>query len=105
MRTKAGAWAVSEAEASFIEKLVDADEKWDKMMEGCQEWINKPIQPPGLSRSGKRGGCGGRGKAVEGAGKGCRVRREDKGAAIGGGKTVSGVDQQANSAPWPEQIR
>lgn len=52
VRTKAGAWAVSEAEASYIEKLVDADEKWEKTLEGCQDWVNRPIQPPGLSRSG-----------------------------------------------------
>ncbi len=51
--TKAGAWAASEAEASYIESMVDADEAWQKSLEGKEQWINKPIQPPGLGRSGQ----------------------------------------------------
>ena len=52
VRTKAGAWAVSDAEAKLIEHLVDGDEKWDKLMAGRQDWVNRPIQPPGLGRTG-----------------------------------------------------
>lgn len=56
--TSAGTWAASEAEAHYIEAMADADEKWDKLMsEGGSEWLNKPVQPPGMGRSGeKRGG-------------------------------------------------
>ena len=53
MRTKAGAWAENEAEAKLIEHLADGDEKWEKTVAGRQEWINRPIQPPGLGRSGE----------------------------------------------------
>ncbi|KAG1676463.1 hypothetical protein FOA52_002283 [Chlamydomonas sp. UWO 241] len=52
VRTEAGAWAADAGEAAYIEGLVDADEKWDKLMEGRQEWVNRPVQPPGLGRSG-----------------------------------------------------
>ncbi len=50
--TKAGTWAASEAEAKYIEQVVDGDEKWEKLLEGREEWVNRPLQPPGLSRSG-----------------------------------------------------
>ncbi|GLC37743.1 Chromatin assembly factor 1 subunit p50 [Pleodorina starrii] len=50
--TKAGAWAGSEAEARYIEQLVDADEKWEKLLAEGAEWLNRPVQPPGLGRSG-----------------------------------------------------
>jgi len=53
VRTKAGAWAETEAEAKLIEHLADGDEKWEKTVAGRQEWINRPIQPPGLGRSGE----------------------------------------------------
>mmetsp|Transcript_4634 Transcript_4634/g.10954 ORF Transcript_4634/g.10954 Transcript_4634/m.10954 type:complete len:511 (-) Transcript_4634:1505-3037(-) len=52
VRTAAGTWAVSEAEAHYIEQLADADDKWEKLLEEHKEWTNRPIQPPGLSRSG-----------------------------------------------------
>jgi hypothetical protein len=29
---------------------VDADEAWEKKLEGMDEWLNKPVQPPGLNR-------------------------------------------------------
>ena len=50
VQTPAGTWAVSEAEASHIEATVDADEAWDKAMDGKGDWTNKPVQPPGLGR-------------------------------------------------------
>lgn len=50
--TKAGTWAVDEAEAVYIEKLADQHEQWQQVLEERQEWVNKPLQPPGLSRSG-----------------------------------------------------
>jgi hypothetical protein len=49
---QSGAWAADAGEAAYIEGLVDADEKWDTLMEGRQEWVNRPVQPPGLGRSG-----------------------------------------------------
>lgn len=52
VRTKAGAWAASEAEAKFIEQMVDGDEMWEMQLQNRKDWINKPIQPPGLGRSG-----------------------------------------------------
>lgn len=54
VRTAAGTWAFSEAEARQIEKSVDADEKWVSSLEGKDQWINRPTQPPGLMRSGGR---------------------------------------------------
>ena len=55
MHTAAGTWAFSEAEARQIEKSVDADEKWVSSLEGKDQWINRPAQPPGLMRTGGRG--------------------------------------------------
>jgi acetyl-CoA carboxylase carboxyl transferase subunit alpha len=52
MRTDAGTWALNETEAAYIESSVNADEAWEKQMEGKTEWTNKPVQPPGLSRTG-----------------------------------------------------
>jgi acetyl-CoA carboxylase carboxyl transferase subunit alpha len=52
VQTAAGTWAVSEAEAAHIAASVDADEAWDKAMEGKGVWTNKPVQPPGLGRTG-----------------------------------------------------
>ena len=52
VRTKAGSWAVSEAEAKFIEQLADGDEMWESQLQNKKDWVNRPIQPPGLSRSG-----------------------------------------------------
>mmetsp|Transcript_31817 Transcript_31817/g.70685 ORF Transcript_31817/g.70685 Transcript_31817/m.70685 type:complete len:500 (-) Transcript_31817:1816-3315(-) len=50
--TKAGTWAASEAEARYIEQVVDADERWEKQMQGREDWLNRPAQPPGLARTG-----------------------------------------------------
>lgn len=46
--TAAGTWAASAEEAKLIEELADADEKWDALMEERAEWLNPPVQPPGL---------------------------------------------------------
>lgn len=53
VHTKAGTWALNEAEAEMIEMVADMDIKWEKSLEGKDEWINKPAQPPGLLRSGE----------------------------------------------------
>lgn len=37
----------------MIEAIVDRDEKWDKSLEGKEQYIDRPIQPPGLLGSGK----------------------------------------------------
>eukprot|EP00775_Hariotina_reticulata_P012784 gene12784-12912_t len=50
--TPAGTWAYNEAEARYIEASVNADEAWDKALDGKQDWTNKPVQPPGLGRTG-----------------------------------------------------
>ena len=50
--TAAGTWAASEAEAAYIAASVDADEAWEATLAGAAEWTNKPVQPPGLGRSG-----------------------------------------------------
>jgi hypothetical protein len=34
-------------------QVADADDKWDVLLEEHREWTNRPIQPPGLSRSGQ----------------------------------------------------
>lgn len=65
--TKAGTWAASEAEARYIEQLVDADEKWEALLAEGAEWLNKPVQPPGLGRS---GAWGDRGSSSRGRGQG-----------------------------------
>lgn len=52
VHTKAGTWAYSEAEAEQIEAAVDADEKWVASLEGRDQWLNRPAQPPGLLGSG-----------------------------------------------------
>lgn len=48
--TPAGTWAANEAEARYIEGAVDADEAWDRLLAGKEEWTNRPVQPPGLGR-------------------------------------------------------
>lgn len=48
--TAAGTWSLNDAEARYIETAVDADEAWERAMAGKEEWTNKPVQPPGLSR-------------------------------------------------------
>jgi len=35
-----------------LQAAVDADEAWEKRMEGKEEWVNRPVQPPGLHRTG-----------------------------------------------------
>lgn len=52
VRTAAGTWAANDAEAAFIESSVDADEAWERLLASKQEWVNRPVQPPGLRRSG-----------------------------------------------------
>ena len=54
VRTKAGTWAASEAEARMIEFSADRNEKWEASLEGKEQWLQKPVQPPGLLRSGVR---------------------------------------------------
>ncbi len=54
MTTKAGTWAVSEAEARMIEGAVDADERWAASLAGKEQWLQRPAQPPGLLQSGER---------------------------------------------------
>jgi acetyl-CoA carboxylase carboxyl transferase subunit alpha len=51
-RTAAGTWAPTEAEAAYIEAAADADEQWEQLVKGKEEWTNRPVQPPGLARSG-----------------------------------------------------
>lgn len=50
--TQAGTWAPNKEEAELIEAIVDRDERWEASLEGKEEWINRPFQPPGLLRSG-----------------------------------------------------
>ena len=52
VRTKVGTWALSEAEAAMIELSADRDEKWEASLVGKEQWLHKPLQPPGLLRSG-----------------------------------------------------
>lgn len=41
----------------MIEALADADAKWDASLVGKDEWLNKPLQPPGLFNSGAALAC------------------------------------------------
>lgn len=50
--TAAGTWAANEAEARYIEQSVESDERWERLMRGREAWTNKPVQPPGLGRTG-----------------------------------------------------
>ena len=52
MTTKAGTWAPTQEEADRIEAVVDRDERWEQSLAGKEEFINRPLQPPGLLRSG-----------------------------------------------------
>ena len=54
MRTKAGTWALNQGEAAAIEAAADADDRWEKSLEGKDQWLMRPLQPPGLLRSGGR---------------------------------------------------
>ncbi|KAI8471990.1 MAG: acetyl-CoA carboxylase [Monoraphidium minutum] len=78
-RTAAGTWAVDEAEARAIEVAVDADEAWDKLLASKEDWTNKPVQPPGLGRSG----------IMEMAVTMVEARRRKQAAAGGSGVTFS----------------
>jgi len=51
-KTAAGTLCATPEEAELVELLADADEKWDALVATKQEWINKPVQPPGLGRTG-----------------------------------------------------
>lgn len=33
-------------------QMADADEKWEALLRSREEWTNRPVQPPGLGRSG-----------------------------------------------------
>ena len=37
----------------MIEAIVDRDEKWDQSLQGKEQYIDRPIQPPGLLGSGQ----------------------------------------------------
>ncbi|GBF91106.1 acetyl-coenzyme A carboxylase carboxyl transferase subunit, chloroplastic-like [Raphidocelis subcapitata] len=50
--TAAGAWAFDASEARAIEAAADGDEAWERALADKAEWTNKPLQPPGLARSG-----------------------------------------------------
>lgn len=52
VRTKAGTWALNESEAAAIEAAVDTDEQWEKSLEGRDQWLMRPQQPPSMLRSG-----------------------------------------------------
>lgn len=77
--TKSGTWAASEEEASMIEALADADEKWEEALAGKQEWLNKPMQPPGLFNSG----------VMEMAVGAVEARRRQQQASAGGAAELS----------------
>lgn len=36
----------------MIEALAEADERWEQSLVGKEQWLNKPMQPPGLFNSG-----------------------------------------------------
>lgn len=50
--TSAGTWAPNEEEARMIEAIVDRDEAWEESLKGREQYIDRPIQPPGLLGSG-----------------------------------------------------
>lgn len=52
VRTKAGTWALNESEAAAIEAAVNTDEQWEKSLEGKDQWLMRPQQPPSMLRSG-----------------------------------------------------
>jgi acetyl-CoA carboxylase carboxyl transferase subunit alpha len=52
VRTKAGTWALNESEAAAIEAAVDTDEQWERSLEGRDQWLMRPQQPPSMLRSG-----------------------------------------------------
>jgi len=52
VHTAAGTWAANETEARAIEASADADEAWEALLATRTEWVNRPTQPPGLSRTG-----------------------------------------------------
>lgn len=37
----------------MIEAIVDRDERWEESLVGREQYIDRPIQPPGLLGSGK----------------------------------------------------
>ena len=41
----------------MIEAIVDRDEEWDRSLVGKEQYIDRPIQPPGLLNSGIGGCC------------------------------------------------
>jgi acetyl-CoA carboxylase carboxyl transferase subunit alpha len=51
-KTKAGTPCRTPEEAELVEIYADADEKWDKLVADKGNWVLRPEQPEGLSRSG-----------------------------------------------------
>ena len=50
--TNAGTWVPNKEEADMVEAIVDRDERWERSLAGKEEWLKRPLQPPGLLRSG-----------------------------------------------------
>lgn len=88
--TAAGTWAFDEAEARAIEAAVDADEAWERALASKAEWTNKPLQPPGLGRSGIMEMAV---TMVE-----ARRRKQNGGAAGGGVRLPAGQLSQQNAS-------
>jgi acetyl-CoA carboxylase carboxyl transferase subunit alpha len=87
-RTAAGTWAPTEAEARYIEAAADADEQWEALVQGKEEWTNRPVQPPGLARSG----------VMEVAVAMVEARRRKQGKQAGGGGARAAVSASAASS-------
>lgn len=52
-KTKAGTYAPTSDDAEFLEMMTDMEEKWQKTLEGKQEWVMKPEAPaPGFTTPG-----------------------------------------------------
>mmetsp|Transcript_37782 Transcript_37782/g.95575 ORF Transcript_37782/g.95575 Transcript_37782/m.95575 type:complete len:506 (-) Transcript_37782:966-2483(-) len=88
VHTKAGTWAASEAEAKYIEQLVDGEERWEQLVKGREAWTNRPLQPPGLARSG----------IMEVATATVEVRRRKQAAAGANGNGAAAAKAPAASA-------
>lgn len=91
--TAAGTWAASEAEAAYIAESVDADEAWEATLAGAAEWTNRPVQPPGLARSG----------VMEMAVNMVEARRRKQAAAAAGAGASSTVAAPAPAAALKQE--
>lgn len=85
--TAAGTWAANEAEARYIESSVEADERWERLMKGREAWVNKPLQPPGLGRTG----------IMELAVSAVELRRQKQSAASGSHAAPSAPAARSNA--------